>query len=224
MQENYLIKNKQGLLHTLEQLHVAEYIDVSIVNTFDDLFNQIEMSQSKQVIVDKMMYYIVHNLLLKSLSDKLRGGDLVSLESDLSFVFGTERANRINKILSEINKDWNRPITILSTKSLTFSIIVFLLWGALIFIFLKVNPEFLIVTFNVASISLLLSVLIAPEIFLRLILPSIFGVEKFIGLKNVGELINELVKRNTNKYQAENYSLMRQHLNKYYGPFHLISD
>lgn len=212
---NYLIKDKQRFIEALRMLHIEEYIQAKALHTLDDLFIQIESNTMKMDILERISY----RLICDHLMNFKQSGNEIKLGSPIDFVFKTKNARLVNSKISKINNSWKLPSTVLTTKSFLMSAAVFLILCGVVFLFIKIYPEFFIVTFDVLSISFLLLILVIPELLLRFLLPGIFGVEKFINVKTIDDLTNELHRLNKNDYLLNNYQRMREEIFNLYGPF-----
>lgn len=164
---NYLIRDKQKFIEALEQLHILEYLDVDRIKTIDDMFFQIEANKLKEHILKTMIDHLIRNSLMNFLYEENGSTHGVKNESEVGSIFKSKTANKIRKDLSRINSRWKLPTTLITSKSLLWSVIVFVLWGIIVFSFLRMNPEFFIVTFDVLSITFLLLIMILPELLLR---------------------------------------------------------
>src|SRR5690606_26119455 len=161
----------------------------------------------------------IRHRLMKFLYEKNGNTDGIKNESEVSLIFKCKRANEITKYLSRINKKWKLPTTVITSKSFLWLVIVFVLWGIVVFSFFKMNPEFFIVTFDVLSLSFLLLIMLLPELLLRFLFPRIFGVEKYINVKTFGDLVGELNRLNQFDYLSDNYGRIREDMFNLYGPF-----
>lgn len=183
MPVNYLISDKQKFIEALEQLHILEHLDVDRIKTIDDMFFQIEDNHLKEHLLKTVIDYLIRNSLMKFLYKENGSTDGVKNASEIGSLFKGKTANKIKKDLSRINSRWKLPTTLITSKSLFWSVIVFVLWGIIVFSFLRMHPEFFIVTFDILSITFFLLIMILPELLLRFLLPGIFGVEKFINVR-----------------------------------------
>lgn len=183
------------------------------------MFFQIEDNQLKEHILKTLTDNLIRNSLMKFLYKENGSTDGVKNTSQIGSLFKGKTANKIKKDLSRTNSRWKLPTTLITSKSLLWSVIVFVLWGIIVFSFLRMHPEFFIVTFDILSIIFLLLILILPELLLRFLLPGIFGVEKFINLETLGDLVGELSRLNQFDYISDSYRRMCEDIYNLYGPF-----
>lgn len=217
---NYLIRDKKRFIDALRQLRILEYVNTEELQTLDDLFGQIDRSTLKEDILIKLQFYLILNLLVKSLPVKI-GNELddIKLDFKLDLVFGTDNAKKIKDYLYASNLNWKMPTSILKTSSFFLSLVVFASWVFAIFSFCILFPDIFIVTFNIFSISVLMLILIIPEIILRFLLPDKFGVEIFINIETLRDLLLDLNRINRHDYLKDSCTRMKDEMHILYGPF-----
>jgi hypothetical protein len=204
---DYLIKDKNRFFAVLQRLRIVDFIEFEKVSTISDLFVQIENSQMKQNILKIMSLNLIENTILGFLNkESIDAADLTQETTNGLKAFGSQTG-------------WRMPLKIITTRSFFISLIVFICWAITIFIIFKKNPSLFIVTFDVFTISFLLLILLIPEMILRLLFPNIFGVEKFLDVKNLVDLKMNIFRLNQDLFYHDNYRKIKDGILRLYGPF-----
>jgi hypothetical protein len=215
---NYLIRDKDAFLQTLDQLKMPELVGVIEGNTVEDIFLRICETTEKEKIFEMMIKGLIEKRLCLILSDFAHFKITPSGKAEGQLFLDKKETLKL-KTAIEKNVKWRLPSTVIRRKSYLFSLGVLLVWTSIVFTFFRRNIDLFLATFSLFSIVFLFAILLFPSFALALIAPSVFYQQKFVDVETFQDLIDEIYRLNALQYHMDNYKTLKEELYQLFGPF-----